>query len=76
MSSQDQVGGSGHEAAITSSIPPSYFRLHQTTADLEIVFAPDPKHGLQDTILHSFDEVTEEIKRRTDKIAGNTKDVR
>ena len=57
-------------------ISPSYLRLHQTTADLKIVFAPDPKHRLQDTILHSFDEVTEEIKRRTEKIAGNTKDVR
>ena len=51
-------------------------RLHQTTQDLEIVFAADPKNGLEDAVLHSFEDVTEEIIRRTDKIAGVEKNVR
>ena len=50
--------------------------MHQTRSDLEIVFASKPKNGLGEAILHSFDEVTEEIKRRTDKIAGDSKNVR
>ena len=50
--------------------------MQQTRSDLKIVFASDPKNGLGEAVLNSFDEVTEEIKRRTDKIAGDRKEVR
>ena len=43
---------------------------------MKIVFAPDPKNDLKEAVLHSLEEVTEEILRRTDKIAGDTKNVR
>ena len=43
---------------------------------MKIVFAPDPKNGLQDAVLHKFEEVNREILRRTDKIAGDSKNVR
>ena len=43
---------------------------------MKIVIAPDPKNGLEDAVLHRFEEVTMEILRRTDKIAGDSKNVR
>ena len=43
---------------------------------MKIVFARDLKNGLEDAVLHSFEEVTQEILRRTNKIAGDTKNVR
>ena len=50
--------------------------MQQTRSDLKIEFASDPNNGLKEVVLNSFDEVTEEIKRRTDKIAGDRKEVR
>ena len=50
--------------------------MHQTRGDHKIEVASDPKNGLGEAVLNSFDEVTEVIKRRTDKLAGDMKEVR
>ena len=50
--------------------------MHQTNNELEIVFAADPKNGLEDAVFQRFEEVTQEILRRTDKIVGEEKNVR
>ena len=75
MSAQDQVKVE-HFTKFSSLLETSPFRLHQTENELEIVFSRDVKHGLGDAIFHSFEGVSEEIERRTDKIAGDAKNVR
>ena len=72
MSSADQVWKRTHQAYLNITL----FRLHQTNHDLEIVFAADPAKGLEEEVFQSFEEVTQEILRRTDKIAGDEKEVR
>ena len=75
MSSQDQVWN--RTLLNFTSLTFTYFRLHQTRKELEIVFASDTKNGLSDAVFRSFKEVTEEIGRRTDRIAGgDSKNVR
>ena len=72
MSSADQVWKRTHQTFLNITLS----RLHQTNKDLEIVFAADPKNGLEEAVFHRFEEITKEILRRTDKIAGDEKNVR
>ena len=51
-------------------------RLHQTTEKLRIVFAEEQRYGQKKETFDNFEDVREEIEKRTIKRVGESKNVR